>query len=67
MTPGASVIHNRAQILIQGEGFPNKHPVGSTSDYGAAGRTSTLMTLGPFEKHRTYLIMQIIMANRLAS
>lgn len=48
MTPGVNVINNR----VQGKGFPraNKHPVGSTSDYMAAGRTSALMTLGSFKK-----------------
>lgn len=49
---GVHVINNRAQVLIQGEGFPraNKHPVWSTLDYMAAGSTSALMTLGSFEK-----------------
>lgn len=51
-TPGANGINNRAQVLIQGEGFhrANKHPVGSTGVHMAAGRTSALMTSGSFKK-----------------
>lgn len=56
MTPGVNVINNRAQVLIQGEGFPraNKHPVESTSDYMAAGRTSALTILRSFEKQSAW-------------
>lgn len=51
-TPGANGINNRAQVLIQGEGFhrANKHPVGSTGVHMAAGRTSALRTSGSFKK-----------------